>query len=955
MAAVAAAGFALSGPSHAQTIRVEAESFVPPNAVATMGSGPNESKVVTVDQNASASGGFTIGWFGSWDWLEYNVTAPADGIYNMSFFYGDGDGAMDPLPVDLTFFTTGKQYLVGNIHPTPVSSPSWAFSNYTTVVAAPSDGAAPFAIPLKSGVNRFRVAIRPDFILAGAMNIDYMEFTKTADAYPALQAITGVVSSQIGGVSTPLGGAMVSDGPDYHTAANVTRTDGSGAFTLWVPAGSYSLTAFANGFTASTVSASSPSATNFSLTWNGRYEAELLDSTNTGPEVGNGDQPAYDTQHSLSNKGEIVNSAPGKYAEYKSVYAPADGVYDVSIHYSAMSAAVGDPGYLLWTVNQTSTVKAVYTATSITDFLTYQDSTAPALMTLKKGLNTLRFADANAGPPVTPSANIDYFTVAPSTQPHGTLKVIVTNSVNGNPISGANITIPAAAPQLTAQTGGDGSVSIPVPPGTYTVTASKSGTAGPVTAAPATVADGQTVNVPIQLTVSGVSVEAEDFVAGGPGVPPATITAVGSASNGKVVTGFTGSYLQGWLEWNVNVTEDGLYRMTLQYAVPPDGSDAIVHPVYPIDMTVSATPSTFHVNTSYYLDTSQIPPAKVPIIPRTADGDTYASFDLVNDSQAQALVPLKAGSNRVRISLASGTMNLDYLQFTKLAAYPTNYRTITGTIYGSDGVGSAPIAGAAVWQNNSTLHTTFNEAQFATTTDAAGHYSLTAVSGAFLNASVNGFIATTPYISVPAGTATKDVTLNVNPPTPPDTGTEKMDAFKLSIADTRLSTNENMITFTQPGAYFGWTINVPRSGQYQVGMNYSSGWNSGDGLPVKTTWTVNGVPQEVDFAKTTSWTDFQFFPSIATIPLNAGGNTVRVDFIDAGANIVYLTLLRTGSIPPPVSTDIDNSGKTDIIDAVIYARRLGGLEAGAKPDLTGDGLSNAADVARILRVAGGLN
>ena len=948
---IAAAAIALTGPARADTIRVEGESFVTPNGVSTLGSGPNASKVVTVDPNSSASGGSTIGWFGSWDWLEYTVTAPSDGVYNLSFFYADADTTVDPLPVMVTNFTTGKQYLVKNIH----STPSWAYADYTTVVAAPDDASAPYAIPLKAGANRFRVAIRSDFVMAGAMNIDYMDFTKTTEAYPSWQAVTGTVTTQIGGVSTPLAGALISEGADNHTASNITRTDSTGAYTLYVTSGSHSLTAFANGFAPNTVSASAPGTTNFAMTANGKYEAELLDSTNTGPEVSFGEQPAYDSGaasgNTLSNFGEIVNSGPGKYAEYKSVYAPADGVYDLSIHYASMASvtgAVGDPGYLTWTVNTTNTVKMTYTTTSATDWLTYADST-PILVTLKKGVNTLRFTDANAGTggnPATPSANIDYFTVAPSTQPHGTLNITVTD-LAAKAIGGANITVPLASPQFTGLTGSNGVLAIPVPPGTYAVTANKSGAANAVTVSSIVVADGQTVNVPIQLNISGAAVEAEDYTSGGPGVPPATITDLASASGSKVVTGFTGSYLQGWLEWTVNVSADGLYRLTMQYSIP--SGDDIVHPVYPIDMTVNVFPSTFHAHTTN--------------IPRTENGDTYGGYDLQDDSANVILIPLKAGDNKIRLSLASGTMNLDYIQVTKLQAYPTNVRTITGTIYGSDNVGSAPIAGAKVWLNNSGIHTTYDEAQFATTTDANGLYSITAYTGgAFLNASANGFIASNlgspAYILVSAGTSTKDATIKVNPPTSPATGTEQVDAYRLTSADTRLATNESMITFTQPGTYFGLPLNVARAGMYQVGMYYSSGWNSGDGNPVKTTWTVNGVDQAVNFDKTVSWLDFQFFPSIASIPLNAGGNTLKVSFVEAGANIVYFTLTRTGALPPP-STNVydvgDSKGKTDLMDAVMYARRLAGLDTGAKPDLTSDGLSNASDVARILRVAGGLN
>lgn len=928
-------------PAHAQTIRVEAESYVLPNGNATVGSGPNQSAVTTLDANASASGGFIIGFYGAWDWLEYNVTAPADGVYNLSFKYADADSNIDPLPVTLTFLTTGKQYQIGNIHLTP----SWAFTDYTTITAQPDDSSPPLAIPLKAGVNRFRVAIRPDFTAAGAMNLDYFDFIKTSDPYPALQAISGQVSSVIGGVTTPLAGAMVSEGADYHTATNVTRTDSTGAYTLYVPAGSHSLTAFANGFSPATNTVSAPGTQNFTATANNRYEAELLDATNTGPEPDKGAQPAYDTQHSLSNNGEIVSLKPGLFAQYQNVYAPAAGAYDLSIHYSSLAnplGNIGDPGYLTWTVNTTNTVKMTYGATSITDFLTYADS-APTVILLKKGANVLRFTDANAGTggnPNTPAANIDYFSITPSVAPHGFLNITVTD-LSSKPIGGASITVPQGAPQYTGVTASDGTLSIPVPPGTYTVTANKSGAAGPVTAPAATVADGQTVPIVIQLTISGAAVEAEDYTAGGPAVPPATVTDLASASNSKIVSGFTGAYLQGWLQWNINVTADGLYRLTLSYAVPP--STDVNHPSMPIDMTVNVLPSTFHAHASN--------------IPDTGGADIWGSYDLQDASAAPILLPLKAGNNTIRLSLASGTMNLDYIQVTKLQAYPTNLRTITGTITGSDGAGSAPIAGATVWLNNSSLHVTYNEAQFAATTDASGHYSINAYTGgAFMASSANGFLfpGANPYVTVTAGTSTKDVQMNVNPPTAPETGTMQLDAFKLSAASPYLQTNENMITFTQPGAFFALPISVPRSGLYQIGMQYSSGWNSGDGLPVKTTWTVNGSPQEIDFDKTASWTDFLFAPSIGTIPLQAGGNTVRVDFTDGGANIVNFTLLRTGALPT-VTTDINTSGKTDIIDAVIYARRLNSLDAGPKPDLTGDGLSNVADVAKILRVAGGLS
>jgi hypothetical protein len=950
-ALVAAAVCVLTAHVQAQTIRVEGESYVLPNGVATMGSGPNATGITTLDANPAASNGFIIGFFGAWDWLEYNVTAPADGLYNLSFKYTDGDTLINPLPVTLTFYTTGKQYQIGNV----ATTGGWAWTDFTTITAE-DDAAVPLAIPLKAGANRFRVAIRPDAVFVGAMNVDYYEFTKTADPYPAYQTISGQVTTHITGAATPLAGAIVSVGPDYHTASNITRTDATGSYTLYVPAGSYSLTAFCNGFAPSTTAApvAAPGTSNFDLSA-GRYEAELLDATNPGPEPDKGVQPAYDTGAAsgvpLSNNGEIVYMKPGRYAEYKSVYAPADlpsdGVCDLRIHYSSLAnvgGAIGDPGYLTWAVNTTSTVKMTYGATSMTDFLTYADS-APMLLTLKKGMNTLRFTDANTGTggnPNTPAANIDYFTIAASTQPHGKLTITVTDLSN-KAVSSATITATSATSLFTGVTQSDGTYVIPVPAGTYSVTANKSGAAGPVTVSNIVVADGQTVSVPIQLNISGAAVEAEDFTSGGPAMPPATVTDLASASNGKVVTGFTGAYLQDWLEWTINVTTDGLYRLTLRYAIPPDGD--INHPVYPVDLTVNVSPSTFHARTIN--------------IPRTTDGDTYGGYDLQDDLANAILLPLKAGNNTIRLSLAAGTMNLDYIQVTKLQAYPTNVRTITGTISGTDTVGTAPLSGATVWLNNNGLHTTLPEAQFATTTDALGHYSITAYTGgAFLGSQANGFVfpGTTPYVTVTAGTATKDVTMNVKPPTPPDTGTEQVDAFKLSKADPALQTNENKITFTGPGKFFELPINVARAGLYTVGMYYSSGWTIADGNPVRTTWTVNGAPQEVDFATTSlpDYSDYKFAPTIATIPLNAGGNTLRIDFIDKGANIVYLTLLRSGALPPS-TTDINGSGKTDIVDAVTYARRLGGLDTGAKPDLTGDGLSNAADVVKILRVAGGLS
>lgn len=944
------AAIAASAPprAQAQTIRVEAESYVLPNGLATMGSGPNATAVTTQDVNSTASGGFIIGYFGAWDWVEYNVTAPVDGLYNLSFKYADADITIDPLPVTLTFLTTGKQFHIGNIHTTP----SWAFTDYTTISAQPDDASPPLSIPLKAGVNRFRVAIRPDFTFAGAMNVDYYEFTKTTDAFPAYQTITGQVSATVGGVVTPLAGAMISEGTDYHTATNVTRTDANGAYTLYVPAGSHSLTAFANGFAPSTASVSAPGTQAFNLTANNKYEAELLDATNTGPEPDKGAQPAYDTQHSLSNNGEIVSLKPGIYAQYQNVYAQAAGAYDLSIHYSCLAnplGSVGDPGYLTWTVNTTSTVKMTYTATSVTDYLTYADST-PTVISLKKGVNVLRFTDANAGTggnANTPAANIDYFTVAPSASPHGFLNITVTD-LTSKPIGGASVTVPQGAPLYTGVTASDGTLSIPVPPGTYSVTANKSGAASAVTAPAVTVADGQTVPVNIQLTISGAAVEAEAYTAGGPGVPPVTITDLASASGGKVVSGFTGAYLQSWLQWTVNVSADGLYRLTLSYSVPAATDTS--HPSLPIDMTVNVLPSNFHAHATN--------------IPDTGSADIYGSYDLQDATAAAILVPLKAGDNTIKLSLASGTMNLDYIQVTKLQSDTNTYRTITGTVYGSDGVGSAPVAGATVWATDqletdipAPYHTTYGNAKFATTTDATGHFLIAAFNRtAFLNAAANGFVFSNvsgkPYLTVSGSTPTGNMQLNVNPPTSPETGTMQFDAFRLSSASPYLQTNENMITFTQPGAFFAFPISVPRAGLYQVGMQYSSGWNSGDGLPVKTKWTVNGSPQEVDFQKTSSWVDFTFAPSIATIPLNAGGNTVRVDFSDGGANIVNFTLLRTGPLP---STDINGNGKTDIIDAVIYVRGINGLDPGTKPDLNGDGLSNAADIIKILRVAGGLS
>ncbi len=170
--------------------------------------------------------------------------------------------------------------------------------------------------------------------------------------------------------------------------------------------------------------------------------------------------------------------------------------------------------------------------------------------------------------------------------------------------------------------------------------------------------------------------------------------------------------------------------------------------------------------------------------------------------------------------------------------------------------------------------------------------------------------------------------------------------------DIRINTSEpGEVWNGSPGKWFEMIISVPRTGIYKVGMGYSSGWNSGDGQPVKSVWTVNGSPVNVDFAKTANWADYQYFDNIASLPLNAGANVIRITYVEASANVQYFTFVRTGDIP---STDIDGSGKTELKDAVVYNRRLAGVDTGATPDLNGDSVSNTLDVALIIKVAAGL-
>ncbi|HEY3267001.1 MAG TPA: carboxypeptidase regulatory-like domain-containing protein [Armatimonadota bacterium] len=916
---------ALAASPRAQTVRVESESFVPANGAATVGSGPNATGVVGVDGLRAISppgAPKEIGYFDAWDWLEYDVTIPSDGTYSIAFRYSSNPGAsVTNLPTLFTFYTSGQQLYSSDATPT---------GNWDTMVVY----TMPSNVALKAGANRFRLAIRPDTVSGPSMNMDYLEFTRVGD-YPALSAISGTVTGTVGAAATPLSGALVYVGADYQTAQYVTRTDAAGHYTLHVPAGSTNVSVFANGFGGASASVPAPGAHDFALALTGKYEAELLDATNPGFQFGNGLQAQYATTiPGLSNNGQLAFMDSSRYADFNSIYAPADGVYDVWIHY-----ANGAPntGHLKWQANGGISATSTYAPTaSSTD---YADS-AKVLLELKQGANKLHMLSldrvANA------YANIDYLTVAPTTQPYGRFSLTVKTGA-GAPIAFAAVTLTGTTnlDSVTGSTDANGAFTAVLRPDTYSVTVAKGGNT--VTDSVA-IAAGASVSRDYTLNITTISVEGEDFVASGPRSPAADIVSLGGASGGTVIENFTGKgntdlgqSNYSWAEWVVNVPvgQAGLYQVSIHYATSaPGGENALDF------WTTSTHLYTFSVD-------------------GTASAADYADYAYAT------LTPLKEGQNRFRMTMVSGGLNIDYFTFQKIDAAPAMV-AFTGTVTGSDGSGTGPIANALVYVPSFMGNLT--DATNLALTNDAGQYTLNVPvnSGSVgyydLAFSANGY--TTQTFSLQKAPTVKNVALSVNNPDAVTPKAERLDFLTYEnvtqsvngLGAGTLATAYGELSFVQPSpdTWVELLASVPRAGAYTISANLGSNWPPAD-QPGHLIITVNGSARTASVAKTGDYATHVTVPLLTNAILNAGRNTIRVTFPDAAFNISYFDLVRTGDAPVAAPTDINASGVTDIVDAVIYARRLSGADPATAPDVTGDGKSDAADVIRILKVAGGLS
>jgi hypothetical protein len=921
-------------------IFVESENFVTPNGNATLGSGPNVTGVVGVDTIAARSGGKSIGFFLSSDWLEYDITLPENGLYDVQYYYASGWPDNYKFGTALSFYTSGQQILQPGAPTTLLNdNPNWgAYTLYTL----------PTPVALRAGVNRFRLRNRGDYALVGhggGMNMDYVKFVKTAD-YPNLVAVTGRVTTTVNGTATPVEGALVSEDPDptkgalYTEASHLTRTDASGHYTLYLSPGSHQITAFANGHAALTATATAPGTRDFALTWNGRFEAELLDATNPGFGDQNGVQPVYASAiydanavpiGSYSANGVVVNvgtTTLNKYAEYRHVVVPKAGVYGLSMHYGSSEAA-GVSHHYSWSVNGGAGIQMNWPGTGA--YTTLQDS--PAIpVTLNAGVNTIRWTDDQA----VYFANMDYFALAEVTPPRGTLNVVVKNA-GGQPVPGAVINATNGTDSYLNNTDATGSLTLSVAPGAYTVTATKGGATDSTNV---NVVDKGTVTANLTLNITALVVEGEDFTASGPDQPgpSVTVTPTAGASGGEVLEGLSGQVntdvrpsISRYAEWTVDAPADGMYNLTMNYATE----------FVPAEFTLTVD------TTSFRLHYDELPDTPGPA--------QYLDFAPLEG------VPLKKGLNTFRVTTGIGGLNIDYFLFNLDAGTPFPlFKTVTGTVTGTDGTGSAPIRNAYIYAGALVP----SDAIYSTTTDAAGHFTLHlptdgsgdgvgAIAAGYTDSDISFNASPVNFVMQPANLAA------TNPPTVRIAFTDffQTNSAVLAVGPGKLSTalSGKELAFVQPGpdTWVDLNVNVPRAGLYAVAVNYGSAW-----LPLgqsgHLTFAVGGATLTGTIPMTGDYGTHQTIPALVTLPLQAGPNTVRLGFPDVAANISFLDFLRTGNLPPAVSTDIDGSGVTDLRDAVLYARRLAGRDPGPTPDLNNDSASNAADVRRILSVVGGL-
>jgi hypothetical protein len=464
--------FTLTKASNTATkVRVEAEDFVNygsgAGASVTGGSGGTNriySDTATGKDGLKITGTVTHN-YSTWsqenteEYVEYTFNAPQDGLYD---FVIRGACPVSAARLRLWNLTCGAitdEYLDTS------ASMGWVGGDMAQFTGSAQ-------VPLIAGPNRLRM-----YITDAGMNNDWFEFTKASDL-----AVYGVVGGVVTANGAPVAWAQVSaETTDSPLGSFRATTDSLGRYRLLAPVGAgIVISAIGPGYgtpaTATVdVSAGTPATANITLTPDAKYEAENWTNAfwaPTGSPVDHGlgvyDDAAASNGQALSSF-NTWNNVP-EWVEY-AVTAPVAGLYNINIHY-----ATDFPGKWRVEVPETGT-SFVEDILGTGGWSVYSDQTLSKPVALKAGVNTLRFTTEGQG-----GTNLDYLTLTNTGQTPGTLRGTVYNAtvLPKVVIPDVTITVRDGFDTVVGQskTGADGTYSLLLPAGTYTVIPAKTGFEG---------------------------------------------------------------------------------------------------------------------------------------------------------------------------------------------------------------------------------------------------------------------------------------------------------------------------------------------------------------------------------------------------------------------------------------------------------------------------------------------
>jgi hypothetical protein len=525
---------ALGAATASAQVKLEAEAFT------NRGGGSGASRTGGSNglgvTNASDTGldgepvsGSQIGFYNNNEYLEYKVTIPQDGMYQITARGGFVAETLTLRFWDLTYgVVLDEQTAV-----TDANSGGYDANKFNKFPL-------PVSFPMKAGDHTLRIYEVGQY----GWNADYYTFTRTGPL-SGFGLVSGTVT---GGGVVPLNRAQVyADVSDVYLNGEAPLgfraiADATGKYSLLLPVGNRALFGAAQGYDDPLTSQVSLAVTestnldrlNITAAANLTFEAEWWDDAIQTPD-GTTQGPGLTTfVEPVASQGEYVGGFdPGNWARYK-VSVPAAGAYRVMLQYATL-----DTIHAGWSVAETGSAFDE-TAPGTGGFDVLGQYTTAGVLRLQAGVNTVRLSNNAAQ---NGQFNPDYFQlIAVPANEVATLTGVVTDGATSQPVADVLVSVTDANLNvLRTRTDAQGKYTLTLGAGDVGITADKTGYT--TASASATLTGGQTTTKDLQISAARVGGKVVDQA----GTPYAGVTVTVYAEDGatilnEAVTDAAGNY-----------------------------------------------------------------------------------------------------------------------------------------------------------------------------------------------------------------------------------------------------------------------------------------------------------------------------------------------------------------------------------------------------------------------------